>query len=1246
MSTTTTLGLDLGITSIGWSLVEKDGDMPIAIKDMGVRIIPLTKDDENEFTQGNAISKNRSRTLKRTQRKGLDRYQLRRKALTQVLKANNMMPDKHLLLELSPLEIWGLRARAIKEQVTLRELGRILLHLNQRRGYNHSKSDSSDKEQTDYVQAVNDRHRAIREAGQTVGQHFYEELRKYFAVAEKTEEPFRVKEKVFPRAAYKEEFNRIWQVQQEYYPSLLTDELFEKVRNGIIYYQRKLKSQKGLVNVCEFEGKEYADKAGKTVFGGPKVAPRSSPLFQVEKIWESINTITVKNNRGETFEISTEQRQAIFEYLDNNAGLSQTKLFELLGLGARAGYFTNAQIRKKGLQGNLTKSSLVKELGEDHSLLTFTLSEEDYQNVDTATGEVTERRRIGGDFETQPLYRLWHTVYSLSEEDCIKKLTSDFGLTPEVAKKLAAIDFSKGGFGNKSAKAMRKILPYLREGLTYDKACAMAGYNHSDSITNEENLSRELRQKLDLLPKNSLRQPIVEKILNQLINVVNAIIEKHGKPNEIRIELARELRQSREERNDAYNNINKRERENKKIADMLLEHPEFRKKKVSKRDIDRYRLWEEFGKVSPYEPGKIISLGELFSGNYDIEHIIPRSLRFDDAFSNKTICPRRYNSGEFAKNAFTAFDYMQGKRSKDDCDAFAACIEKTYADKRISKSKYENLLRKSVDIQSDFIARQLNETRYITRKAKDILSQICYHVRVTSGAITQRLRDLWGWDKVLEQLNLPKYKELGLTEMVVVTHNGQTHEEERIKDWSKRDDHRHHAIDALAVACTRQSFIHRINSLAAEQTRKEMFEEVKDDKSRLSLLDKYLKQYRPFNTAAAAVHAAGINISFKPGKKTATYSRRLQKQANKKEIVQRGIIAPRGALSEESVYGKIFVKKVRTVKLDKSFQEADAIIDPDLKTIVKDWLAAHDNKPEAAFKDLKKKPIWVDEAKTTALTQVNIQEFKPEFVIKYPLDGIGPKDVPFIVDEAVKGIVAAHLKAHGDDPKKAWKDLRDNPLWFNEEKKIPIKRVRMFTRIAEDSVVPITVKDATWEIEYEKYVKPGNNHHIAIYKDADGRLQEHVVSFWHAVERKKWGLPVVIQQPKAVWDKILSEGRELPESFLEKLPKDGWEYVTSMQQNESFVFGMSEEDLRKAIEAGDNKAIAPNVFRVRKLSSGQYWFNQQYETQPRESLTDKKARRSVQASLSSMNGIKVKITALGEVKLASEKKAEGSPIAE
>ena len=1225
------LGLDLGVSSIGFAIVKSIGEKPGEILKMGVRIIPLSKDDETEFTQGNAISKNRNRTIKRTQRKGLDRYQLRRKALIAVLTANNMMPDRHLLLELSPIEIWGIRARAVTEKVSLQELGRILLHLNQKRGYKHSKSDDTeDNKQTEYVQQVNERFAGLKERGETIGQYFYAQLKQYFSVVKKTEPAFRIKEKIFPRAAYIEEFDTIWKRQQEEYPSILTASFYNHVRNEIIYYQRRLKSQKGLVNFCEFESRPYTTPDGKIIEAGPKVAPKSSPLFQVEKIWESINNIIIKNRKGEQFEITPSHRQEIFNHLNNNDRLTQTDLYKILGIGRNDGYFTNELIRKKGVQGNLTRLAFANILGQDHPSLQFNFIVSLAQHVDTTTGEIIEQPIIDTVFEKEPFFKLWHIVYSLDEESSRRKLIKEFGFNDLTAQKLtSSIDLTKGGFGNKSTKAMRKILPHLMDGHTYDKACALAGYNHSDFLTKEENEKRDLQSRLCLLPKNSLRQPIVEKILNQTINLVNAIIDQYGAPSVIRVELARELRQSREERNETYNNINKQERENKKIIELLLQYPHFQKKKsVSKRDIEKYRLWREFGGVSPYEPGKPIGIEELYSNNYDIEHILPRALRFDDSFSNKTICPRKYNSGENAKNRSTAYDYMQFKRSKEDFDSYLAMLQSAYKDRLISKSKYEKLLMKESDIPNDFINRQLNDTRYISRKAIEILSKVCRSVHSTSGSITQRLRSLWGWDEILEQLNLPKYQHLGLTEERQITHNEQVHVITKIKNWSKRDDHRHHAIDALVIACTKQKFITLINNLNAQQTKDEMLSQITgvEYKNKLSLLDKYLLTFKPFNTAEIAQNCENINISFKPGKKVSTLGIRKIRKGKKKVPAQTQIIVPRGPLSEESVYGKIKRKITRTEKLDKSFNSTESIIDLKIKKIIQDRLSQFENDPVKAFGNIKKDPIWLDNQKTNSITQVDIYDYVEEYVIKYELSSLTAKDVQHVVDQRIREILNDRLQQHGNNHKEAFKTT----VWLNEEKKIPIKRVRCFTGLRSDSIIPIKVSDTSWGIEYEKYVKPGNNHHIAIYKDENGKFQEHVVTFWHAVERKKYGLPIVIKDPSSVWSDILSK-RELPNIFLENLPLDTWKFQTSMQQNECFVFNMNIDELDYAIGKKEYSSIAPNIFRVRKLTSGAYWFNQQFETTPRESMEDKGSGRCVQASLSSMSGIKVRISTLGEV---------------
>ena len=909
------------------------------------------------------------------------------------------------------------------------------------------------------------------------------------------DERYRIKDQIFPREAYIEEFNATCKNQSRFYPEILTEKNINQLRDKIIYYQRPLKSQKGLVSICEFEGKWYKNKDGKEVFNGPKVTPRSSPLFQVCKIWETINNITINSKKGEQFIISTEKKNELFNYLDNNDKLTEAELFKILGVGRNDGYYGNKQLNK-GLQGNLTKTAIAKILKDQPNLekiIAFDRSHETYEKVDSNTGEIASSIRINADFETQPLYKLWHILYSIPEEkDIAKKLIVDFNVTEEEAIKLAKLDFTKAGFSNKSAKAIRNILPYLQQGAKYSDAMTIAGYKHSDSQTVAENLIRPLKDKLKLLPKNSLRQPVVEKILNQLINLVNAIIDQYGKPDEIRIELARELKQSLDERNNAFKNNTKRESENKGIALRLATEYHV---KANRRNIEKWRLYDQTDGHCLY-CGNKIELADFLNGDEsDVEHIIPKAKIFDDSFQNKVISHRRCNK---AKDNSTAYDYML-TQSEEQLHRFEESVAQLFKTYKITKAKRDKLLMTEAKIPTDFIARQLRETQFIARKSREILQEVCRNVWATSGSVTQKLRRLWGWEEALMHLQLEKYKAVGKTEWFEFENNGQQHKKERIIGWTKRDDHRHHAIDALTIACTQQGFIQRINTLNAKHTRDEMLAEVKDQESKekLTLLEKSLLTKRPFDTATIENHVSQILISFKSGKKVATLGKRKIKQNGKLITKQEGVIIPRGALSEESVYGKIKRRVNETVKLSSSFTDLDSIINKTHKALVKQRLASFDNDPKKAFTGLTKNPIWVDAAKTQALTSVEILTYKDEYVIKYPIGSITVKDLPSIVDGGVRKAIEKRLEANNNNPKEAFKDLENKPVWLNEEKRISIKTVRCFTGL--DAVAPVKYND---QKEAIGFVKPGNNHHIAIYVDKDGKKQEHTVTFWDAVERK------------------------------------------------------------------------------------------------------------------------------------------------
>lgn len=1247
------LGLDLGVSSIGWSLIAENENSSYTIIDMGCRIVPLTPDDKKEFVTGNAISKNQKRTLMRTQRKGYNRYQLRRYTLSELLKTHNMMPSEKLM-KISSLELYGLRDKALKEKISLEEFGRILYHLNQKRGYKSSRSDANlEKKDTEYVAEVKSRHKLIKEQGLTIGQYFYNQL--------KINKYYRIKEKVFPREAYIEEFDAICQAQQQYH-AILNDILIDEMRNDIIYFQRKLKSQKGLVSVCEFEGRMVNDEKGKEIFVGPKVAPKTSPLFQVCKIWETVNNITlkIKNPEGDKYKwsdyvLDDDQKLQIVTHLNKNAKLTYSELLKILNL-KKENVFANKQVQKD-LQGNITYAAIAGIIDNDN-LLRFdiklnTCSEKAFL-IDKKSGEVLdekERQVVDKSVEQEPLYQLWHTIYSIKDlNECKAALIKRFGLAAPDAEKVAQLDFNKQGFGEKSNKAIRKILPYLMQGHNYAHACSFAGFNHSNSLTKEEQGKLSTDDRIELLAKNSLRQPVVEKILNQKINLVNSLIEKYGKPDEIRVELARELKQSKDERNDAdkQNSLNKKLNDEiaKRLAELGL--PD------TKRNIQKYKFlfpakdkkWNDAQVVNQcIYCGETFNLTEALSGeNFDVDHIVPKSLLFDDSQTNKVLVHRKCNAD---KTNATAYDYIATKGDTylsdylERVDIWFKQGVISYAKMQRLKVSYNEYLERKKskkETESDkklwegFIDRQLRETAYIARKSRQLLKRICNNVHTSEGTVTATLRKLWGWDDVLMNLQLAKYKEVGLTQVKEWTseHGKRVHKKEVIADWTKRDDHRHHAIDALVVACTKQGYIQRMNTLNASEVKDRMKKEIGEIKSiyddRLTLLEQYLTMKRPFTTKQVEEAAAHILVSFKPGKKVATMSK--LKAKGKNEIG--GVITPRGPLSEESVYGKI--KSTEPNKpLKYLFENTDLIFKPYIKALVEDRINAHQGDIKKALGSLKKAPIYLDAEKKKLLEFGTC--YSEEVVIKYPLSGLKAKDVKFIVDNKVKKIVEERIAQFKE--KDAFKDLENNPVWFNKEKQIPIKTVRCFTGL--QSVQSVKKNDEGVDIGF---VKLGNNHHVAIYFDASGKKQIHVCSFWHAVERKKYGFPVVITNTRQIWNKVLDSKGGYSQTFLDKLPPDDCQLHLSMQQNEMFVLGMKSDDVKIALANGDKKIIGEHLYRVQKMSlkgNGQIdiWFRHHLETELIDTDEAKRAKRfyNMQSigALEKENPVKVRINSIGEI---------------
>ena len=1075
---------------------------------------------------------------------------------------------------------------------------------------------------------------------------------------------------IFYRQDYMDEFEAIWERQAQYHPEL-TPELKKEIRDIIIFYQRDLKSCKNLVSYCELEHTEReitTDGKKKTILTGCKVCPKSSPLFQDFKIWQILNNLQVsvvghqrkrikkEKSQPSLFDdeetgalnrfLTQEEKDILYNELSIKEKMSKRDVLKLL--------FDNPKsldLNYKEVEGNRTMATLFKAFQDIISLTgngEYDFSRMPADEARSITTEIFTGLGYKTDFlsfnsqlegkalEQHPAYRLWHLLYSYTgdksvtgNEALLAKIQELCGFEKEYANILSSVSLALD-YGSLSAKAIRKILPHMMKGYEYSEACKMAGYNHSArSLTKEELANKEYKSRLDIIKRNSLRNPVVEKILNQMINVINEIIKTYGKPDEIRIEMARELKKSQEERELLDAAIRKNTAESEKLRKELEE--EFGIQHVTRNDILRYKLYNEL-KLNGYKTlysNTYIPREELFSKRFDIEHIIPQSRLFDDSFSNKTLEVRDIN---IEKGNMTAYDYVAGKYDEKYLIDYESRVEELFAQKVISRTKRNNLLMKEEDIPSDFLERDLRDSQYIARKAREILEELVPFVVTTTGAVTSRLREDWQLVNIMQELNWNKYDVLGLTEHYT-DKNGNI--VKRIKDWTKRNDHRHHAMDALTIAFTKRSIVQYLSNMNARSDKscsiygieqKELHRDEKDHKLVFNA-PMPLNEFR----AEAKKHLESILVSIKAKNKVVT--KNINKSKTKDGHQQKVQLTPRGALHNETVYGKIINYEAEYRKVDGKFTE-DVILrvsNQKCREALLKRLAEYDNDPKKAFtgkNSLEKNPIWLNADHSYAVPlKVKLYKIIDVFTIKKAVD----KDLKIdkVIDNKVRAILQQRLDEFGGDAAKAFSNLDENPIWLNKEKGIAIKRVKIKAKVSSDTSVPLHVKrdllgnllkDAEGKALPTDFVNTANNHHVAIFVDSEGNWHEHVVSFFEATASALLGLPIVDKNYKR---------------------EEGWKFLFSMKQNEYFVFPNvktgfipSEIDL---MDPQNYALISPNLYRVQKFSSLFYIFRHHLETNVEEPNTLRDTTWKSIRSVKNLEGsIKVRINHIGAIVAVGE----------
>jgi len=501
-------------------------------------------------------------------------------------------------------------------------------------------------------------------------------------------------------------------------------------------------------------------------------------------------------------------------------------------------------------------------------------------------------------------------------------------------------------------------------------------------------------------------------------------------------------------------------------------------------------------------------------------------------------------------------------------------------EKKISYSKHQRLRWLKEDIPSDFLERQLRLTQYISRQAMAILQQRIRRVSASEGGVTARLRSLWGYGKILHTLNLDRYDSMGETERV--SREGEATEELHITNWSKRMDHRHHAIDALVVACTRQSYIQRLNRLSSEFGRGnkkmedlEAQEQQAKETGRFSNLERWLTQRPHFSVRTVSDKVAEILISYRPGQRVVTRGRNIyrKKTADGREVtcVQRGVLVPRGELMEASLYGKILSQgRERIVKRYPLHDLKGEVVDPRLRELIAVYNQEITSKVKA-----KGTPLYLDAAEKQEVRSVRCYVDKPSVA----------KAIPIRFDECGRAIT---------------------------------------------------------------FVKSGSNHHLAIYRTPKGELVESIVSFWDAVNRARYGLPLIIKYPRKAMEQVIQR-EDIPESVLSLLPPADYEFVEVFQQNEMAVVGLPEEELRRAVDMQDYRTLSEHLYCLKGISSKDYEFHYHLDTDdPDETDSSKKKKKRVRntsgripriyrirgiGSLQKKNVHKVRVDLLGRISL-------------
>lgn len=764
------LGLDIGIASVGWAVVRTDSnDEPCGIERMGVRIFDKAEVPKTGDTLASARRAARcGRRRLRRRRHRIDRTEWLLERAGIIKQAE--LQERYQSGEMA--DVYELRVRALDYPISDEELAQILVFMVKHRGFKSTrKAESLEKEGGKVLSAVRENEALMKEKGyRTVGEMIYldESFRTdvpwsdthYLLTPRNKAGDYR---HTILRDQLEQEVRLILEVQQAYGNEKITNEFIETYMS-IFKGQRSFDEGPGYQSDHEtlspYAGSLIENMVGNCTFERQeKRAAKATYTAQKFMLLQKVNHTTILCD-GVSRRLSEEERRSLIAYAYEKNDISYADVRKRLGL-------TDEETFKE-----LTYQKDRKETEKK----TRYISLKDYHDFKKAAPELLDLAETTGNYSLLDEIARILSCYK-GDDARLKKffeLENDFELElePGLWEKLLVLTPVK--FGHLSIAAMNQIMPYLEQGMIYSDACAAAGYDFRND--REENKGKYLTHEAVKEILEDIPNPVVCRAITQTVKVINAIIREYGSPIAVHVELAREMSKNFEERRKLEKGMNDNAAANEKVKKQIQEYGRIN---PTGQDIVKFKLWQSQGGICMYS-GEQISIENLFQDGYaEVDHIIPYSISFDDSYRNKVLVKRKYNR---EKGNRTPYEYFGSNESW--WKKYESLVTSTIKDFR----KQQILLKKhlSPEEKAEFKERNLQDTKYITTAVYNLirrnLEMAPYEspdkkrkVFTVNGTVTDYLKKRWG---------LPK------------------------KD--RRTD-KHHAMDALVVACTTNGMIQKIS---------------------------------------------------------------------------------------------------------------------------------------------------------------------------------------------------------------------------------------------------------------------------------------------------------------------------------------------------------------------------------------------------------------------------------------------------